>query len=202
MIYSSGEVSQKKSANFFVATGSWKIAGIKSYPPVIGSSGKVLLKADLQYPDGSDPWLRWSYKGKVIQKGALSQGLGKDPLDGPRGGRRLHHNAGDVPRGSRRRTPTTPSPRPSPFPRTSTYPRETRPGAETSGPRTPTSRCCASRAPWMIRAPARRRLGKTSATAPSARRRSSPRRTASAIALQTARGSPSPGSPFPLTAAA
>lgn len=77
VIYSSGEVSQKKSASFFVATGSWKIAGIKSYPPVIGSSGKVLLKADLQYPDGSDPWLRWSYKGKVIQKGALSQGLGK-----------------------------------------------------------------------------------------------------------------------------
>ena len=77
VIYSSGEVSQKKSSNFFVATGNWKIAGIKSYPPVIGSSGRVLLKADLQYPDGSDPWLRWSYKGKVIQKGALSQGLGK-----------------------------------------------------------------------------------------------------------------------------
>jgi hypothetical protein len=77
VIYTSGAVSQKKSANFFVATGNWKIVGIKSYPPVIGSSGKVLLKADLQYPDGSDPWLRWSYKGKVIQKGTLSQGLGK-----------------------------------------------------------------------------------------------------------------------------
>ena len=77
VIYSSGEVAQKKTSNFFVATGSWRIAGIKSYPPVIGSSGKVLLKADLQYPDGTDPWLRWSYKGKVIQKGLLSKGLGK-----------------------------------------------------------------------------------------------------------------------------
>ena len=77
VIYSSGEVAQKKSANFFVATGSWKIAGIKSYPPVIGSAGRVLLKADLQYPDGADPWLRWTFKGKVIQKGALSKGLGK-----------------------------------------------------------------------------------------------------------------------------
>ncbi|MGA2762093.1 MAG: hypothetical protein ABSG17_01890 [Spirochaetia bacterium] len=77
VIYSSGEVAQKKSANFFVASGGWRVAGIKSYPPVIASSGKVLLKADLQYPDGADPWLRWSWKGKVIQKGSLSQGLGK-----------------------------------------------------------------------------------------------------------------------------
>jgi hypothetical protein len=77
VIYSSGEVAQKTSENFFVSTGNWKISGIKSYPPVIGSAGKVLLKADLQYPDGANPWLRWSYKGKVIQKGSLSQGLGK-----------------------------------------------------------------------------------------------------------------------------
>jgi len=77
VIYSAGETAQKKSSNFFVAAPGWRIAGIKSYPPVIASSGKVLLKADLQYPDGADPWLRWSWKGKVIQKGALSQGLGK-----------------------------------------------------------------------------------------------------------------------------
>ncbi|HVO38923.1 MAG TPA: hypothetical protein VMV03_07830 [Spirochaetia bacterium] len=77
VVYSAGEVAQKKSANFFVAAGGWRIAGIKSYPPVITSSGKVLLKADLQYPSGSDPWVRWSWKGKVIQKGSISQGLGK-----------------------------------------------------------------------------------------------------------------------------
>jgi hypothetical protein len=77
VIYSAGEVAQKTSENFFVSTGNWKISGIKSYPPVIGSAGKVLLKADLLYPDGANPWLRWSYKGRVIQKGALSQGLGK-----------------------------------------------------------------------------------------------------------------------------
>ena len=77
VLYSGGEATQKKSATFFVATGGWKIAGIKSYPPVITSSGKVLLTADLQYPDGTDPWLRWSWKGKVIKKGNLSQGLGK-----------------------------------------------------------------------------------------------------------------------------
>ncbi|HTP59706.1 MAG TPA: hypothetical protein VMM82_12370 [Spirochaetia bacterium] len=77
VIYSSGEVSQKSTENFFVASGTWKISGIKSYPPVIGSAGKVLLKADLLFPESSDPWLRWSYKGKVIQKGSLSQGLGK-----------------------------------------------------------------------------------------------------------------------------
>ncbi len=77
VIYSSGEVAQKKSASFFVAAGGWKIAGIKSYPPVSTSAARVLLAADLQYPSGADPWLRWSWTGKVIQKGSVSQGLGK-----------------------------------------------------------------------------------------------------------------------------
>ena len=77
VVYSGGEVTQKKTSNFFVAKDGWRIAGIKSYPPVITSSGKVLIKADLQYPGGSDPWLRWTWKGKVIQKGSVSQGLGK-----------------------------------------------------------------------------------------------------------------------------
>ena len=33
VLYSSGEVAQKKSASFFVAGDGWKITGIKSFPP-------------------------------------------------------------------------------------------------------------------------------------------------------------------------
>jgi hypothetical protein len=77
VLYSSGEVAQKKSASFFVAGDSWKITGIKSFPPVITATATVMLKAELQAPAGADAYLRWSWKSKVIAKGALSKGLGQ-----------------------------------------------------------------------------------------------------------------------------
>jgi hypothetical protein len=77
VLYSSGVVAQKKSASFFVAGDGWKITGIKSFPPVITAAASVMLKAELQVPPGSDAWLRWSWKNKVIAKGALSKGLGQ-----------------------------------------------------------------------------------------------------------------------------
>jgi hypothetical protein len=77
VLYSSGEVAQKKSASFFVAGDGWKITGIKSFPPVITATATVMLKAELQIPAGTDAYLRWSWKGKVIAKGALSKGLGQ-----------------------------------------------------------------------------------------------------------------------------
>jgi hypothetical protein len=77
VLYSSGEVVQKKSASFFVAADGWKIAGIKSFPPVITTTASVLLKAELDVPSGSDPYLRWSWKGKVLAKGTLSGGFGQ-----------------------------------------------------------------------------------------------------------------------------
>jgi hypothetical protein len=77
VLYSSGEVAQKKSASFFVAGDGWKITGIKSFPPVITATATVMLKAELQTPAGADAYLRWSWKSKVFAKGALSQGLGQ-----------------------------------------------------------------------------------------------------------------------------
>jgi hypothetical protein len=77
VLYSSGEVVQKKSASFFVAADGWKITGIKSFPPLITTTASVLLKAELAVPSGSDPYLRWSWKGKVLAKGTLSNGFGQ-----------------------------------------------------------------------------------------------------------------------------
>jgi hypothetical protein len=77
VLYSSGEVVQKKSASFFVAADGWKVLGIKSFPPVITSAASVMLKADLQYPADANPYLRWTWKGKAIAKGTLSQGFGQ-----------------------------------------------------------------------------------------------------------------------------
>ena len=83
VLYSSGEVVQKKSATIFVAPDGWKIDGIRSFPPLITSSSTVMLKAELEIPQDANPWLRWSWKGKVIQKGALSSGLGQILWDVP-----------------------------------------------------------------------------------------------------------------------
>jgi hypothetical protein len=75
VLYSAGEVAQKKSASFFVAGDGWKITGIKSFPPVITAAASVMLKAELQVPQGVDAYLRWSWKSKVIAKGPLSKGF-------------------------------------------------------------------------------------------------------------------------------
>ena len=77
VLYSSGEVAQKKSASFFVVKDGWRIAGIKSFPPVITTTASVMLKAELEVPSGFDPYLRWSWKGKVIARGTLSKGFGQ-----------------------------------------------------------------------------------------------------------------------------
>jgi len=77
VLYSAGEVAQKKSASFFVVNGGWRIAGIKSFPPVITTTASVMLKAELEIPTGFDPYLRWSWKGKVLARGTLSKGFGQ-----------------------------------------------------------------------------------------------------------------------------
>ena len=83
VLYSAGEVVQKKSVFFFVAQEGWRITGIRSFPPVITSGATVMLKAELDIPEAANPYLRWTWKGKVIQKGMLSAGLGQILWDVP-----------------------------------------------------------------------------------------------------------------------
>jgi len=75
VVTTGGEVTLKKTSTVFVAGEGWKILGISTFPPLIATRASVMLKADLQVPPGSDPWLRWSWKGKVLDKGLLSKGF-------------------------------------------------------------------------------------------------------------------------------
>ncbi len=83
VLYSSGQVVQKKTVSIFVDPNTWRITGIRSFPPVITSAATVMLKAELDIPANANPYLRWSWKGKVIQKGMLSAGLGEILWDVP-----------------------------------------------------------------------------------------------------------------------
>jgi hypothetical protein len=76
VLYAAGEEVQRKAASFFVvAAEGWKITGIKSFPLVITSAATVMLKAEMETPADADPYLRWTWKGKPIAKGMLSEGL-------------------------------------------------------------------------------------------------------------------------------
>lgn len=74
-VFENGEVLEKKTTVFFATSKEYCIDGISSFPPVIRTSSKVLLAAELRVPEGEDPFLRWSAKGKVIKTGKWSDGL-------------------------------------------------------------------------------------------------------------------------------
>ena len=44
---------------------------------MITTTASVMLKAELDIPAGADPYLRWSWKGKVLAKGTLGNGFGQ-----------------------------------------------------------------------------------------------------------------------------
>jgi len=83
VLYSAGEVVQRKSSSFFVARDGWTISGIKSFPPVITVAARVMLQAEIEVPAGANPYLRWSWKGKPIARGTLSAGFGQIFWDAP-----------------------------------------------------------------------------------------------------------------------
>ena len=74
VVLSRGEQIRKRVSSLFIARDSYAISGIKSFPPVITTGSTVLLKAELAVPDGSDPYLRWTWKGKLIARGLRSGG--------------------------------------------------------------------------------------------------------------------------------
>ena len=51
-----------------------RITGIASFPPLITASSPVLLSADLATGEGTDPWLRWTWRGNTIAQGSASSG--------------------------------------------------------------------------------------------------------------------------------
>jgi hypothetical protein len=77
VVFSHGEQIRKRISTFFIARESVIIAGIKSFPPVITTGATVLLKAELTAPAAANPYLRWSWKGRVFARGLLNAGTGE-----------------------------------------------------------------------------------------------------------------------------
>ncbi len=77
LVFSRGEQIRKKSSTFFIMRERAIISGIKSFPPVITAGATVLLKAALEAPAAANPYLRWSWKGKVFAHGLLNAGAGE-----------------------------------------------------------------------------------------------------------------------------
>lgn len=73
-----------KEITFFYVQGPYGITGISSYPPTIQPETRILLHAELAYPQGADPYLRWTQAGRVLGKGRLSEGLGQISWQAPK----------------------------------------------------------------------------------------------------------------------
>ena len=65
----------EKEVSFFYVAGAYGIEGISSFPPTIQPESRILLRADLRYPEGSDPYVRWTQDGKSLAGGRVSEGL-------------------------------------------------------------------------------------------------------------------------------
>jgi hypothetical protein len=64
-----------KELSFFYVSGSYAIEGISSFPPTIQPESRILLRADLRYPEGSDPYVRWTQDGQPLGSGRVSEGF-------------------------------------------------------------------------------------------------------------------------------
>ncbi len=64
-----------KEVSFFYVNGDFAIEGISSFPPTILPESRILLRADLRYPEGSDPYVRWTQDGQPLGSGRVSEGF-------------------------------------------------------------------------------------------------------------------------------
>ncbi len=69
-----GAVAAEREFAFFYVNGSYEIVGVSSFPPEILPVSSVLFRADVDAPEGTDPFLRWSMEGEVLAEGPLSEG--------------------------------------------------------------------------------------------------------------------------------
>lgn len=73
-----------KEISFFYVQGPYSITGVSSYPPTIQPESRILLKAELAYPQGADPYLRWTQLGKILGKGLVSEGFAQISWQAPK----------------------------------------------------------------------------------------------------------------------
>jgi hypothetical protein len=74
-VHGEGGSVEKKQRSFFYIAGEYKILGITSYPPTIMAGHESVIEADLQYPDGGNPYIRWSQDDTILATGPVSEGF-------------------------------------------------------------------------------------------------------------------------------
>jgi hypothetical protein len=74
-LFRNDELLAEETVSFFYAEGDYLINGVESFPSVIFPGDIVRLKADLDVPVTSNPFLRWSQNQAVLESGLLSDGL-------------------------------------------------------------------------------------------------------------------------------
>ena len=74
IVLEEGTQVERRVTTIFSVSERPRITGIASFPPLITASSPVLLSADLATGEGTDPWLRWTWRGKTIAQGSASSG--------------------------------------------------------------------------------------------------------------------------------
>jgi hypothetical protein len=59
---------------FFVAEGLYELERISLFPPSVLPFSTAIVQVALRIPSQSDPWIRWTIQGKVVQEKLYSQG--------------------------------------------------------------------------------------------------------------------------------
>lgn len=68
---------------FFYVSDEYSIRAITAYPQIFYPGGRGLVIADLDIPEGSNPYLRWSSDDTQIYSGTLQEGADKLQLEVP-----------------------------------------------------------------------------------------------------------------------
>lgn len=63
----------QSEVSFFIVRGSYRIRGIETYPSDIRAGEHITAGVSLSYPQGRNPWLRWTLDDQVIKEGFLSE---------------------------------------------------------------------------------------------------------------------------------
>jgi hypothetical protein len=73
-VFQDGQQVARSTTTIFSVRERPRITGIASFPPLIMPSSRVLLSAEITPDAESDPWLRWTWRGKTIAQGSSSAG--------------------------------------------------------------------------------------------------------------------------------
>lgn len=82
-VFEAEEESATDSSIFFYITEEYEIEAIAAYPQIFYPGGSGLVLADLNIPEASDPFLRWSLGGENVFEGLLSAGADTLQLEVP-----------------------------------------------------------------------------------------------------------------------